>query len=247
MGTVLDSRPPEATDESRHERGTPEESAHPVGVDGAGPDGTGSDGTAGADGGADEHPRLGEAAPPTKKAKKAEKAKGSGSAKGKDKDWKKKKKKKKKKDGATAASEKATAAEQADASRPAFRPTESRATATPMEAGPEKAASNKTKPDKTKPERSEPKKTKSKNAKPKKAKPKNAKPGKTEPEKAKSKKDKSGKAGGHAGSLAPADDPRAVVRHLIKAGKVKKKCCHSKPRCRKCPVLALKQARAEAA
>jgi hypothetical protein len=39
------------------------------------------------------------------------------------------------------------------------------------------------------------------------------------------------------------DDPRAVVRKLMKAGKIKKKCCKSKPRCKKCPVLALKKAK----
>ncbi|WP_167305377.1 hypothetical protein [Saccharomonospora piscinae] len=38
------------------------------------------------------------------------------------------------------------------------------------------------------------------------------------------------------------DDPKSVVRALVKAGKVKKKCCKSKPRCKKCPVRALKQA-----
>ncbi|WP_158888694.1 hypothetical protein [Amycolatopsis anabasis] len=42
-----------------------------------------------------------------------------------------------------------------------------------------------------------------------------------------------------------AADPRARVRKLMKAGKVKKKCCRSKPRCKKCPVLALKKAKAE--
>lgn len=41
-------------------------------------------------------------------------------------------------------------------------------------------------------------------------------------------------------------DPRAVVRKLIKAGKVKKKCCRSTSRCKKCPVLALKKAKAAA-
>ncbi|WP_199543505.1 hypothetical protein [Prauserella sp. PE36] len=41
------------------------------------------------------------------------------------------------------------------------------------------------------------------------------------------------------------DDPKAVVRKLIKSGKVKKKCCKSKPRCKKCPVLALKKAKAD--
>lgn len=32
----------------------------------------------------------------------------------------------------------------------------------------------------------------------------------------------------------------------MKAGKVKKKCCRSKPRCKKCPVRALERARLEA-
>ncbi|MBE1501069.1 MULTISPECIES: hypothetical protein [Amycolatopsis] len=43
------------------------------------------------------------------------------------------------------------------------------------------------------------------------------------------------------------DDPRKVVRKLMKAGKVKKKCCRSKPRCKKCPVLALKKAKQDLA
>jgi len=42
-----------------------------------------------------------------------------------------------------------------------------------------------------------------------------------------------------------AADPRKVVRKLMKAGKVKKKCCRSKPRCKKCPVLALQRAKAD--
>jgi hypothetical protein len=41
-------------------------------------------------------------------------------------------------------------------------------------------------------------------------------------------------------------DPRAVVRKLIKAGKVKKKCCRANSRCNSCPVLALKKAKAAA-
>ncbi|SFP35362.1 hypothetical protein SAMN05421810_102340 [Amycolatopsis arida] len=40
----------------------------------------------------------------------------------------------------------------------------------------------------------------------------------------------------------PTRDPKEVVRRLMKAGKVKKKCCRSKPRCKKCPVRALKKA-----
>lgn len=43
------------------------------------------------------------------------------------------------------------------------------------------------------------------------------------------------------------DDPRALVRKWMKAGKVKKKCCRSKSRCKKCPVLALKKAKAKVA
>lgn len=38
--------------------------------------------------------------------------------------------------------------------------------------------------------------------------------------------------------------PQAQVRKLIKAGRLKKKCCKSKPRCERCPVLALKKAKA---
>lgn len=41
------------------------------------------------------------------------------------------------------------------------------------------------------------------------------------------------------GGLRPAD----TVRKLIKAGKVKKKCCKSSTRCDRCPVLALKRAK----
>lgn len=39
--------------------------------------------------------------------------------------------------------------------------------------------------------------------------------------------------------------PADVVRKLMKAGKVKKKCCKSVPRCKKCPVLALKRAKSD--
>ena len=39
--------------------------------------------------------------------------------------------------------------------------------------------------------------------------------------------------------------PQATVRKLMKAGKVKKKCCRSSSRCKKCPVLALKKAKAQ--
>ncbi|NKQ58001.1 hypothetical protein HFP15_34585 [Amycolatopsis sp. K13G38] len=40
-------------------------------------------------------------------------------------------------------------------------------------------------------------------------------------------------------------DPKAVVRKLVKTGKVKKKCCRSKPRCKRCPVIALQKAKAD--
>jgi hypothetical protein len=37
--------------------------------------------------------------------------------------------------------------------------------------------------------------------------------------------------------------PADTVKRLMKKGKVKKKCCRSKPLCKKCPVLALKLAK----
>lgn len=43
-------------------------------------------------------------------------------------------------------------------------------------------------------------------------------------------------------SIGQALSPQETVRRLIKAGKVKKKCCKSKPRCKRCPVRALKKA-----
>ncbi|WP_410660808.1 hypothetical protein [Amycolatopsis sp. lyj-112] len=43
------------------------------------------------------------------------------------------------------------------------------------------------------------------------------------------------------------DDPHKLVRKWMKSGKVKKKCCRSKSRCGKCPVLALKKAKAKVA
>jgi hypothetical protein len=39
--------------------------------------------------------------------------------------------------------------------------------------------------------------------------------------------------------------PADVVKKLMKAGKVKKKCCRSSSRCKRCPVLALKKAKSE--
>jgi hypothetical protein len=41
--------------------------------------------------------------------------------------------------------------------------------------------------------------------------------------------------------------PAKTVRKLMKAGKVKKKCCRSESRCKRCPVLALKRAKADLA
>jgi hypothetical protein len=45
------------------------------------------------------------------------------------------------------------------------------------------------------------------------------------------------------GSKYRGNTPAGTVKKLIKAGKVKKKCCQSRPRCRRCPVLALQQAK----
>lgn len=39
--------------------------------------------------------------------------------------------------------------------------------------------------------------------------------------------------------------PAETVRKLMKAGKVKKKCCRSESRCKRCPVRALKKAKAD--
>ncbi|GLZ41185.1 hypothetical protein [Actinokineospora sp. NBRC 105648] len=38
--------------------------------------------------------------------------------------------------------------------------------------------------------------------------------------------------------------PAEAVQRLMKKGKVKKKCCKSKPLCGKCPVLAFKRLKA---
>ncbi|MPZ79479.1 MAG: hypothetical protein GEV28_03395 [Actinophytocola sp.] len=38
--------------------------------------------------------------------------------------------------------------------------------------------------------------------------------------------------------------PAGKVAKWMKAGKVKKKCCRSSSRCKRCPVLALKRAKA---
>lgn len=40
--------------------------------------------------------------------------------------------------------------------------------------------------------------------------------------------------------------PQDQVRRLIKKGKLKSKCCRSKPRCKKCPVTALEKAKQKA-
>ncbi|WP_460401766.1 hypothetical protein [Actinophytocola sediminis] len=49
--------------------------------------------------------------------------------------------------------------------------------------------------------------------------------------------------GGKSKQVKPVKTPAATVRKLIKAGKVKKKCCRSSSRCKRCPVLALRKAR----
>jgi hypothetical protein len=41
--------------------------------------------------------------------------------------------------------------------------------------------------------------------------------------------------------------PAEQIKKLMKAGKVKKKCCRSDSRCKRCPVLALKRAKADLA
>ncbi|TDQ04154.1 hypothetical protein [Labedaea rhizosphaerae] len=43
----------------------------------------------------------------------------------------------------------------------------------------------------------------------------------------------------------PPRSPADTVKKLMKAGKVKKKCCRSTSRCKKCPVLALRKAKAQ--
>lgn len=45
------------------------------------------------------------------------------------------------------------------------------------------------------------------------------------------------------GKNATTQSAQARVRKLMKQGKLKKKCCKSKPRCKRCPVLALKKAK----
>lgn len=47
--------------------------------------------------------------------------------------------------------------------------------------------------------------------------------------------------------MGKAKSPADYVRKWTKAGKVKKKCCRSKSRCGRCPVLALKKARVKVA
>jgi hypothetical protein len=41
----------------------------------------------------------------------------------------------------------------------------------------------------------------------------------------------------------PGGKPSDIVQRLIKAGKVKEKCCRSSSPCARCPVLALKRAK----
>lgn len=43
-------------------------------------------------------------------------------------------------------------------------------------------------------------------------------------------------------STTRALSPQETVHRLIKAGKLKRKCCKSKPRCKKCPARALAKA-----
>lgn len=42
---------------------------------------------------------------------------------------------------------------------------------------------------------------------------------------------------GHKGNEKTTAD---IIRKMMKSGKVKKKCCRSKSRCKKCPVLAMR-------
>lgn len=60
-------------------------------------------------------------------------------------------------------------------------------------------------------------------------------------------KKKQAKAVARAVAKSPGSSPAKVVRKLMKAGKVKKKCCRSASRCDRCPVLALKCVKAELA
>ena len=60
-------------------------------------------------------------------------------------------------------------------------------------------------------------------------------------------KKKQAKAVAKAVAKSPGKPPAKVVRKLMKAGKVKKKCCRSESRCERCPVLALKLVKAELA
>ena len=50
---------------------------------------------------------------------------------------------------------------------------------------------------------------------------------------------------GKKGKKRPPRSPADKVKKLMKAGKVKKKCCRSSDRCKKCPVLALRKAKSE--
>jgi hypothetical protein len=52
------------------------------------------------------------------------------------------------------------------------------------------------------------------------------------------------KYGGKIAKKYRGKTPAATVRKLMKAGKVKKKCCRSSSRCKRCPVLALRNAKA---
>jgi hypothetical protein len=49
----------------------------------------------------------------------------------------------------------------------------------------------------------------------------------------------------HVGKKHGVTTPADVVKKLMKSGKLKKKCCRSQPRCKRCPVRALKRAQKE--
>ena len=54
-----------------------------------------------------------------------------------------------------------------------------------------------------------------------------------------------GKKSAVKAAVLKSSTPAEAVRRLMKAGKVKKKCCRSKSRCKKCPVLALKKVKSD--
>jgi hypothetical protein len=54
-----------------------------------------------------------------------------------------------------------------------------------------------------------------------------------------------GKKSAVQAAVSKSATPAEAVRRLMKKGKVKKKCCRSKSRCKKCPILALKAVKAD--